>query len=102
MRFKIDWASLIVGRKFIVFALFYFVFKGNFQVQAPRGHIWRGDLMVGFLRYEFGGFIFGGAYSQNFTVCQYLQGFYNYKKINNIFLKFLRDLLRMPKIIEIG
>ena len=32
--FKIDWASLIVGRKFTVFALFYFVFEGNFQVQA--------------------------------------------------------------------
>ena len=58
--------------------------------------------MEGFLRYEFGGFIFGGAYSRNFTVCQYLQGFYNYKKINNIFLKFLHDLLRMLKIIEIG
>ena len=35
MRFKIVWASLIVGRKFTVFALFYFVFEGNFQVQAP-------------------------------------------------------------------
>ena len=37
MRFKIDWASLIVGRKFTVFALFYFIFEGNFQVQAPGG-----------------------------------------------------------------
>ena len=37
MRFKIDWASLIVRRKFTVFALFYFVFEGNFQVQAPGG-----------------------------------------------------------------
>ena len=37
LRFKIDWASLIVGRKFTIFALFYFVFEGNFQVQAPRG-----------------------------------------------------------------
>ena len=37
LRFKIDWASLIVERKFTVFALFYFVFKGNFQVQAPGG-----------------------------------------------------------------
>ena len=36
LRFKIDWASLIVGRKFTVFALSYFVFEGNFQVQAPR------------------------------------------------------------------
>ena len=38
MRFKIDWASLIVGRKFTVFALFYFVFEGNFRVQAPPHH----------------------------------------------------------------
>ena len=35
--FKIDWDSLIVGRKFIFFALFYFVFEGNFQVQALGG-----------------------------------------------------------------
>ena len=27
LRFKIDWASLIVERKFTVFALFYFVFE---------------------------------------------------------------------------
>ena len=31
LRFKIDWASLIVERKFTVFALFYFVFEGNFS-----------------------------------------------------------------------
>ena len=37
MRLKIDWASLILERKFIVFALFYFVFDSNFQVQAPGG-----------------------------------------------------------------
>ena len=69
MRFKLDWASLIVGRKFTVFALFYFVFEGNFQVQAPpppeggEVYIWRGNLTAGFLRYEFGGLIFGGAYT---------------------------------------
>ena len=28
---------LIVERKFALFALFYFVFEGNFQVQAPPG-----------------------------------------------------------------
>ena len=27
LRFKIDWASLIVRRKFTFFALFYFVFE---------------------------------------------------------------------------
>ena len=37
LRFKIDWAGLTVGRKFTVFALFYFVFEGNFQVKAPGG-----------------------------------------------------------------
>ena len=36
LRLKIDWAALIVGRKFTVCALFYFVFEGNFQVQPPR------------------------------------------------------------------
>ena len=67
--FKIDWASLIVGRKFIVFALFYFVFEGNFQVRAPQGaRIRRGDVTKGFLRYEFVGLIFGGAYFRYFTV----------------------------------
>ena len=64
LRFKIDWASLIVGRKFTVFALFYFVFEGNFPSTSPRGaYIWRGDLTEGFLRYRFGGLIFGGAYT---------------------------------------
>ena len=37
MCFKIEWASLIVGRKFTVFVLFYFRFEGNFQVQASGG-----------------------------------------------------------------
>ena len=31
-------------------------------------YIWRGDLTEGFLRYEFGGLIFGRAYFRNFTV----------------------------------
>ena len=53
LRFKIDWASLTVGGKFTVFALFYI-----------RGaYIWRGGLTAGFLRYLFGELIFGGAYT---------------------------------------
>ena len=44
LRFKIDWASLIVGRKFNVSALFYFVFEGNFQVQASGGLIFGGAI----------------------------------------------------------
>ena len=72
LRFKIDRASLIVGSEFTVFALFYFVFEGNFQVQALGGaYIWRGDLTEGFLSYEFAGLIHGGAYFRNFTVFIY-------------------------------
>ena len=64
MRFKIDWASLIVGSKFTVSALFYFVFEGNFPSTSPLGaYIWKGDLTDGFLRYRFGGLVFGGAYT---------------------------------------
>ena len=48
--------------------MFYFVFKDNFQVQAPGAYIWRGDLTEDFFRYRFGGLIFGGAYFRNFTV----------------------------------
>ena len=66
MRFKIAWASLIVGSKFTVFALSYFrsyfVFEGNFPSASPSegvgAYIWRGDLTEGFLCYRFGGLIF--------------------------------------------
>ena len=74
LRFKIDWVNLTVGRKFTVFALFYLVFEGTFQIQAPgglymkgrfngrffalqvwRAYIWRGlymeGLIFGILRY---------------------------------------------------
>ena len=75
MRFKIDWDSLIVGSKFTVFAMFYFVFEGKFPSTSPRGaYIWRGDLTEGFfcvtalegLYLE--GLIHGRAYFQNFSV----------------------------------
>ena len=62
MRFKIDWASLIVAGKFTVFALFHFVFEGNFPSTNLRGaHIWRGDLTEGFLRYRLGGVYLEGS-----------------------------------------
>ena len=58
MRLKIDWASLIVGRKFTVFALFYFVFEVNLPISSPQGaYIWRGlymeGLVFGILPYGF-------------------------------------------------
>ena len=41
LRFKIDWASPIVGRKFTILALFTLYLRAIFQVQAP------GELIVG-------------------------------------------------------
>ena len=60
--FQIDLATLIDGRKFTVFALFYFVFEGNFLVHAPGGHI-------------FGG---GGGFNGGFFALQvyFLRGLY--------------------------
>ena len=40
LRFKIDWASLIVSRKFTVFTLFYFVFEGISTYKSPGAYIW--------------------------------------------------------------
>ena len=70
MRFKIDWTSLIVERKFTVFALFYSVFedkpledlylegrfnRGFFALTVWGAYIWRGlymeGLIFGILRY---------------------------------------------------
>ena len=68
MRFKIDWASLIAGSKFTVFALFYFVFEGNFPSTNPRGAYicnWRGDLTECCLNYRIGeAYIWRGLYME--------------------------------------
>ena len=45
MRFKIDWASLIVKSKFTVFALFYFVFEGKYK--PPGGLYLEGRFNAG-------------------------------------------------------
>ena len=67
MRFKIDWASLIVGSKFTVFALFTLYLRAIFQVQAPGGLYLEGRLNGGFFALPvFGGLIFGG--------CLYMEG----------------------------
>ena len=69
---RLGW--LVVGRKFTIFALFYFVFEGKLQIQAPPppppggAYIRRGDVTEGFLGFDFGGLICGGAYFWNFTV----------------------------------
>ena len=72
LRFKIDWASLMIGSKFTVFALFYFVFEDKYK--PPGGLYLEGRFNGGFfcvtglggLYLE--GLIYGGAYFRNFTV----------------------------------
>ena len=73
LRFKVDWPSLIVRRKLTVFALFYFVFEGNFQVQSLilclEGRFNGGFFCVtslGDIYVE--GLVNGGAYFRNLTV----------------------------------
>ena len=44
LRFKIDWASLIVGSKFTIFALFSLCLRAIFQVQAPGGLVFGGAI----------------------------------------------------------
>ena len=70
LHFKIDWASLIVGRKFTVFLCFTLYLRAISKYKPPRS-LWRGDLTEGFLRYEFGWLMFVGAYFRNFMVPYY-------------------------------
>ena len=75
LRFKIDWANLTVGRKFTVFALFYFVFGGNFQVQAPGGLYLEGRFNGGFFALPvWGAYIWRGLYMDGliFGILRYL------------------------------
>ena len=65
LHFKINWTSLILGKKFTVFLCSTLYLRAISKYKPPGGggaSTWRGDLTKGFLRYEFGGLIFGGAY----------------------------------------
>ena len=62
---------IIFESKFIVFALFYFLFEGNFPSTTPPGaYIWRGDLTEGFLRYRFnwGAYTWRGLFSEFYGI----------------------------------
>ena len=58
LRLKIDWANFIVGSKFTVFALFHFVFEGNFPSTSPLGAYLEGRLSAGFCTLR----VLGGLY----------------------------------------
>ena len=90
MHFRIDWASL-VGSKFTVFALFYFVFECSFPSTSPPGGLiltLEGCFNRGFFALPvlggggvglyLEGLIHGGAYFQNFTVFDFPLSSFNY------------------------
>ena len=69
MRLKIDWASLIVGSKFTVFALFYFVFEGNFPITSPGGLYLEGRFNGGFFTLPvWGAYIWRGLFSELYGI----------------------------------
>ena len=74
MHVKIDWAGLILGRKFTVFLCFTLYLRAISKFKSSGGgvgggaYIWRGVSTEGFLRYGFIGLMFGGAYFRNFKV----------------------------------
>ena len=73
--FKIDGASLTVRMKFIGFALFYFVFEGNFQVQSPSSLYLEGEFNRGFFVLRvWGAYIWRGSYMEGliFGILRYL------------------------------
>ena len=82
MHFKIDWASLKVGIKFTVFALFNFVFEGNFPRASPLGGL--------YLEGQFNGGVFcvtslGGLYLEGLIRMNIIFGilWYYFSPINN-------------------
>ena len=83
-----DWASITVGSKFTVFALFYFVFEGNFPSTSPRGaYIWRGDLTeVFFALPRWGAYIWRGLYMEGliFGILRYFRLFKEYPQKSQI------------------
>jgi len=60
----------------VLFLLCFSLYLRATSKYKPLGaYIQGGDLTEGFLHYEFGGLIFGGAYFQNFTVFYLLSCF---------------------------
>ena len=75
MCFKIDWASLIVGSKFTVFALFYFVFEGNFLSKSSQGGLYLEGRFNGgfFASLVWGAYIWRGLFSEFYGILSVLR-----------------------------
>ena len=74
LRFKIDWNSLIVGRKLTVFLYFSLYLRAISKYKVPGGLYSEGRFNGGFFALRVWGGLYlegpihGGAYFRNFTV----------------------------------
>ena len=90
--------------------MFYFVFEGNFRVQAPpppRGGglilFWRGELGEGFLHYKFGQltmYIWRGLYMEGliFWILRYLL---ELEKNNYLFVGIFSLAIKGVKVLSL-
>ena len=63
--FKIDWLRSLQLKGNLLFLLCFTLYlRAISKYKPPSGHIWRDDVTEGFLPCEFGGLIFGGAYTR--------------------------------------
>ena len=71
-------ASLVVGSKFTVFALFYFLFEGNFPSTNPRGGLYLEGRFNGgpFALPVWGAYIWRGLYMERLIFGILLQMIY--------------------------
>ena len=64
MHFEIDWASLLLGRKFTVFLCFILYLRAISKYKPPRGGLYlEGRFNGGFFALRVWGLIFGGVYT---------------------------------------
>ena len=67
LRFKINWASLIVAEGNLPFLFCFTLYLRPISKYKPLG--WGGGGAYIFCITSLGGLMFGGAYFRNFTIC---------------------------------
>ena len=95
---RLGW--LVLAREFTIFALFYFVFEGKFQVQAPRGREGlhsEGRFNGGIFRYDFGGLYLEGLI---FGILRYLGKFMTKSIKLNLYSEFNLTIIDPCKILR--
>ena len=76
MRFKIDWASLIVGRKITVLLCFTLYLREISKYKPPGGLYLEGRFNGGFFALPvWGAYIWKGLSSEFYGICRPLAGF---------------------------